>query len=34
LQAANGSNQHTFRPARRHPIDELVARDAWHGPAL
>ena len=25
---------HTFRPARRLPIDEVVARDGWDGPAL
>ena len=25
---------HTFRPARRRPIDEVVARDGWDGPAL
>ena len=24
----------TFRPARRRPIDEVVARDGWDGPAL
>jgi nitroreductase len=23
---------HTFRPARRRPIDEVVARDGWDGP--
>jgi nitroreductase len=25
---------HTFRPARRRPVDEVVARDRWDGPAL
>jgi len=25
---------HTFRPARRRPVDEVVARDGWDGPAL
>jgi nitroreductase len=25
---------HTFRPARRRPIGEVVARDRWDGPAL
>jgi nitroreductase len=25
---------HTFRPARRTPIDEVVALDRWDGPAL
>jgi nitroreductase len=25
---------HTFRAARRRPLDEVVARDAWDGPAL
>jgi nitroreductase len=24
----------TFRPARRRPVDEVVARDRWDGPAL
>jgi nitroreductase len=24
----------TFRPARRRPVDEVVARDGWDGPAL
>ena len=24
----------TFRPARRRPVDEVVARDGWEGPAL
>jgi nitroreductase len=24
----------TFRPARRRPVDEVVARDGWAGPAL
>ncbi len=24
----------TFRPARRRPLDEVVARDGWDGPAL
>jgi len=25
---------HTFRPARRRPVDEVVARDHWDGPTL
>lgn len=25
---------HRFRPARRRPVDEVVARDRWDGPAL
>jgi hypothetical protein len=25
---------HTFRPARRRPVDEVVARDRWDGPSL
>jgi nitroreductase len=25
---------HTFRPARRRPVDEVVARDRWDGPTL
>lgn len=25
---------HTFRPAPRRPVDEVVARDAWDGPPL
>ena len=25
---------HTFRPACRRPVDEVVARDRWEGPAL
>jgi nitroreductase len=25
---------HTFRPARRRPVSEVVARDSWDGPAL
>ena len=25
---------HTFSPARRRPVDEVVARDGWDGPAL
>ena len=25
---------HTFRPARRRPVGEVVARDRWDGPAL
>ncbi len=25
---------HTFRPARRRPVDEVVAQDRWDGPAL
>jgi nitroreductase len=25
---------HTFRPARRLPVDEVVARDRWDGPTL
>jgi nitroreductase len=25
---------HTFRPARRRPLDEVVAVDGWNGPAL
>ena len=25
---------HTFRPARRRPLDEVVARDRWDGPNL
>ncbi|OBG60676.1 MULTISPECIES: nitroreductase family protein [unclassified Mycobacterium] len=25
---------HTFRPARRRPVDEVVACDGWDGPAL
>ena len=25
---------HTFRPARRRPINEVAARDGWNGPAL
>lgn len=25
---------HTFRPARRRPVEEVVARDGWGGPAL
>ncbi len=25
---------HTFRPARRRPVEEVVARDRWDGPAL
>jgi nitroreductase len=25
---------HTFRPAGRRPVDEVVARDNWDGPAL
>ncbi|MGH6717578.1 MAG: nitroreductase family protein, partial [Bradyrhizobium sp.] len=23
---------HTFRPARRRPLDEVVALDGWNGP--
>ena len=26
--------EHTFRPARRRPVDEVVARDGWDGPPL
>ena len=25
---------HTFSPARRRPVDEVVARDRWDGPTL
>jgi hypothetical protein len=25
---------HTFRPAHRRPVDEVVARDRWDGAAL
>ena len=25
---------HTFRPARRRPLDEVVAVDCWSGPPL